>query len=123
MTAVTLKPSLFGRQSFTQIIVGKRFYRANSEDYITRFYKLVRKWRSDTALTSSLEEIVENPSFKEIVRMGNKAVPLIISELERQPDFLFVALSLITGENPTSSQDQGDVYAMAMSWVEWSRRR
>jgi hypothetical protein len=55
--------------------------------------------------------------------MGEKAIPLIIGEISRQPDLLFGALSRITGENPVSKNAQGDVYAMVTAWIEWNRRR
>jgi hypothetical protein len=65
----------------------------------------------------------DHPAFVEMVSMGDRAIPLIIGEIERQPDLLVGALVRITGENPVPQDDQGDVYAMAMAWIEWYRRR
>ena len=40
-------------------------------------------------------------------------VPLILSELEKEPDLWFWALEAITDENPVSESDAGDIEASA----------
>ena len=50
-------------------------------------------------------------------------VPLILSELEKEPDHWFWALEAITDENPVAESDAGDVEASARAWVRWGREK
>lgn len=66
------------------------------------------------------------PSYQRIVAMGARAVPLILSEMEREgdePDQWFWALHAITGADPVPFDARGDVVQMAEAWLEWGRRR
>ena len=98
-------------------------YSGNGNDYVTKFHKLARKWRIETAYISSTSEMFEHPAFAEIIKMGEVVVPLIIQELERQPDMLLGTLVFITGEDPITDDDRGNVYRMAVAWIDWFRRR
>ena len=98
-------------------------YSGNGEDYVSVFHKLVRRWRQETSYVSSTDQIFSHPSFLEIVGMGEKVIPLIIQELETQPDLLIGALAIISGDDPVSDGDRGNVYAMALAWIEWGKRR
>ena len=49
-------------------------------------------------------------------------LPLILAELEKEPDHWFWALEAITGENPVSENDAGDMEASAKAWVKWGRQ-
>ena len=49
----------------------------------------------------------------EIIGMGPAVVPLILSELEKEPDRWFWALEAITDENPVAASDAGDIEASA----------
>jgi len=61
-------------------------------------------------------------SYQSIIGMGPAVVPLILAELEREPDHWFWALEAITGENPVNKDDAGDIEASANAWVEWGRQ-
>jgi hypothetical protein len=98
-------------------------YDSGGEDYISRFFRLLRRWRAETAYSSSAPEMFTHPAFIQIVGMGDKVVPLIVAELRRQPDWILGALPQITGENPIANSDRGDLYAMAAAWIEWHHRR
>ena len=59
--------------------------------------------------------------------MGEKAVPFILVELQRElaigePDDWFVALWAITGENPVPLESRGNLKEMAKAWLEWGYR-
>src|SRR5262245_49980008 len=116
MAVTSSAPAKMGVRSFEPIAGRRGHYKQHAEDYVARFSKLVRKWRADTAYTSSATEMFEHPAFIEIVGMGDIVVPLIIEEIERQPDLLVGALTRITGENPVAAGDRGNVYAMAIAW-------
>jgi hypothetical protein len=121
--AMLVPPGRFGGVRGFKDVMGKRGrYAAHAEDYVGRFYRLLRKWRAETAFLSSTTEMYSHPAFIEIVLMGNKVVPLIVQELRKRPDLLVGALSRITSENPVSANDRGNVYAMAAAWIEWFNR-
>ena len=44
-------------------------------------------------------------SYQKIIGMGPAVVPLILSELQKEPDHWFWALEAITDENPVSESD------------------
>lgn len=100
-----------------------------SEDSITRrsveeiFLNLMQKWKSETEFHSSTTNIVLNPAYQQIIGLGVRAVPLILSELEKGPDHWFWALQSITGENPVSPEKIGNIRAMTTSWLDWGHSR
>lgn len=87
------------------------------------FVYLAESWKKDTCLLSSLSQKTNDPSYQRIIAMGQHAVPLILAELIREPDYWFTALSAITGEDPISPNDWGDLDAMSQAWVTWGKRR
>jgi hypothetical protein len=121
--AVLAPPSRFGIQPFTDVVGKRGRYTGHGEDFVSRFYRLVRRWRAETAYVSSATDMFEHPAFVEIVGMGRKLIRLIIDELRQQPDHLVGALVRITGQNPVLMHDRGDVYAMATAWIEWYQRQ
>jgi hypothetical protein len=86
---------------------------------IARFASLASAWRADTEFLSSSAEMADHPAYREIIAMGEPAVPLILAELETRPDFWFEALRQITGADPVPPAARGDVRAMAEAWLEW----
>jgi hypothetical protein len=86
------------------------------------FAGLAQRWRDDIRFTSSVSEITENPFYKAIIELGRDVVPLILRELELQPEHWFTALSEITNEDPIPAEDEGDMNAMSRAWIEWGRR-
>jgi hypothetical protein len=59
--------------------------------------------------------------YQKIIGMGRDAVPLILGELQREPDQWFWALEAITDENPVPAEAAGKVRLMAEAWLEWGR--
>ncbi len=49
-------------------------------------------------------------------------IPLILSELEKEPDHWFWALEAITGENPVTKKEAGDMEASDQSWIRWGKQ-
>jgi hypothetical protein len=86
-----------------------------------KFDALVSQWRRETATFSSTSKIVTHPAYQRIMAMGEKAVPLILRELQREPEHWFYALRNITEATPVSPDDAGDVAKMAASWIAWGR--
>ncbi len=90
-------------------------------DYFARFHALLNRWRVDTALSSRIQDKVDSRAFQAIVQIGRPAVPLIVKELRHHPDFLFLALHRITGENPVPANctKPSD---MVEAWLSWADR-
>lgn len=97
-------------------------YDASKEDYIARFTRLVDQWRYQTIYSSFVEEKTKHSAFKQIVAIGQDAIPLILREIYVRSDFLYLALQMITGENPVPQRDRGKVHAAVDAWIEWGRR-
>lgn len=89
----------------------------------TAFRLLADQWRRETGLLSSVSQIAIHPAYQRIIGMGNKAIPLILQELEKRPAHWFWALAAITGENPVPLEVRGDVIRMADAWIRWGRSR
>ncbi len=88
-----------------------------------RFRELVKRWKEGAAHLSSTARMAKHPAHREIVQMGPAAVPLLLAELKRDPDFWFAALREITGENPVPKESAGKLKDMARAWIEWGRER
>jgi hypothetical protein len=88
-----------------------------------RFKRLVKTWIRDTEYMSSSVQMAEHPAYREIISMGEAAVPLLLAELRRRPDFWFAALRTITGANPVPREMAGKVKAMAKAWLEWGQTK
>ena len=86
-----------------------------------RFIRLATIWKSETRFLSSTTKMAEHPAYKEIITMGDQAVPLILRELESKPDHWFKALRAITGAQPVPPADAGNVPLMTKAWLSWGR--
>jgi len=87
-----------------------------------QFEALARQWKAETAMLSLLSQKVLHPAYQRIIGMGEKAVPLLMKELEREPNHWFWALRAITGANPVQSNNRGRVKRMAQDWLTWGRQ-
>ncbi len=88
-----------------------------------KFRALAEWWREDTRFTSSLTELVLHPAYQRIIGMGQTALPLLLRELERQPDHWFWALTAITGGDPVRPEQRGKVKEMAWAWIQWAKEQ
>ena len=95
----------------------------NTDDLSLEDFRLLAEaWRAGRGRSSSAKRMAQHPAYREIVSMGQSAVPFIIRELKRQPDHWFVALHAITGIDPVSEPDRGNIAAMARAWIEWAEQ-
>ena len=81
------------------------------------------KWKSDTAFSSSLTEILMHPGYQRIIGLGQDAVPFILRELADHGGQWYWALQAISGENPVPEEDQGRPRQMTAAWVQWGKER
>lgn len=101
-----------------QIPVAETIYEV---DVSIKFQKLVDQWSKDTLYMSSITARVAHPSYLEIIAMGEKAVPLILGELEKAPNYWFHALTAITKEDPIPKEAWGRLGEMTEVWLKWGR--
>lgn len=88
------------------------------------FHRLVSAWHNERGATSSITKMAMCPSYQRIIGMGDKAVPLILREMEKEgdePDQWFWALAVITGADPIPDEARGDIVEMAEAWLGWGR--
>ncbi len=90
-------------------------------DLLREFQTCAERWRKETAIFSSVSDIVLNPSYQRIIGMGPDVVPLILRDLEKTNDHWFWALEAITGHNPITEEDRGRVKKMAKRWLDWGK--
>lgn len=88
---------------------------------IRRFQQLADQWLEDTINMSSIAARAAHPAYLEIIGMGEKAVPLLLNELEKRPSHWFIALTAITGQNPIPEEARGRFKEMTEAWLEWGR--
>ncbi len=94
-----------------------------AESIHERFQRLKDDWKSKTRHLSNTAQISLVFSYQKIIGMGPAVVPLILAELEKEPDHWFWALEAITGESPVAERDAGDIEASARAWVQWGREK
>ena len=96
-------------------------------DFAKRFAELTAKWKEGTWYHSRIDKIAAHPAHREIVAMGERVVPLLLADLEREPqdpNLWFMALREITGDGPVIPEDdRGRTVKMAAAWVAWGRAK
>src|SRR5206468_1692307 len=86
-----------------------------------QFRRLAAAWKEERGHTSSPTRMAACPAYQQIIDLGPAVVPLLLRELEREPDFWFAALRTLTGVNPVPPTSRGKVREMAQAWVDWGR--
>jgi hypothetical protein len=89
------------------------------EEDLATFPTLAARWKQETAHHSNVAKRALHSAYQEIIGMGERVVPLLLSELRREPDDWFWALHAITGANPVPAASRGNVQAMAEAWIQW----
>jgi hypothetical protein len=88
-----------------------------------QFETLASQWKAETALLSSTSAMVTHPAYRAIIALGPGVVPFFLRDLEREPAHWFEALKALTGEDPVSREQRGNIPAMAAAWLAWGRKR
>ncbi len=87
------------------------------------FRELAQTWRRQKGGISSISRKVSIPSYLRIIGLGSEIIPLILEELQRQPDHWFVALEALTNANPVSESEHADFNQTVAAWLRWGRER
>jgi hypothetical protein len=86
------------------------------------FQVLADQWREDTRFDSSLMHSIAHPAYRAIVQLGQDAVPVLLRQLQQQqPEPWFLALREITGIDPVTPAQRGNMRALADAWLHWGR--
>ena len=87
-----------------------------------RFQELADWWLEETFFLSRSDRAIAHPAHQEIISMGEPVVPLIMERMRSQGGHWFEALQQITGADPISPADYGNIAAMQNSWLQWGKR-
>ncbi|WP_282179051.1 hypothetical protein [Maribacter stanieri] len=82
-----------------------------------KFDVLVDNWEKNTIFESSISNIIKDDNFETILEMGNKAIPLIIDQIDLEPSTLVWALNIITGKS-MNSVGRETIEQICKKWVK-----
>ena len=91
-----------------------------------KFQGLVDAWRNERGAMASITQAAMCPAYQSILGMGPDVVPLLLKQLKSEgdkPDHWFWALKAITGTDPVSNEDRGNLKRMAATWLEWGAQQ
>lgn len=92
----------------------------NAEELDQIFSNLAKKWKDETGIYSVTKRRYAHPSYQAILQLKDGAVPLILRELQHQPDWWFEALKQLTNQDPVKA---GSTFKEAVdAWIEWGKR-
>ena len=92
-------------------------------DLNERFAQLTAQWKEKSRHMSNTAQMAMLQPYQNIIGLGQPAVPLILQELQREPDHWFWALEAITQENPVPPEAAGRVAKMAEAWIAWGKQQ
>lgn len=96
----------------------------SAEDFAKRFAELNAKWKDKTRHSSKMKDMATHPAFREIVAMGERAVPLILADLEKNGGFGFLALQEITAADPPIPEGTtNSITRVKVAWIAWGREQ
>jgi hypothetical protein len=96
----------------------------NNTDSIQRRFRFhFLKWSRETRFESSATKILYHKSFLKIIGLGPLAIPEILAEIKKNPSFLFFALELITDEDPTDPNREGEIKHACQCWLDWANKK
>jgi len=87
-----------------------------------RFQKEAEIWERETGFLSATPMRVLHPSYQTIMAMGPEIVPLLLRDLQKTRRHWFWALRHLTGADPVSEKDRGNLDKMIAAWIEWGRK-
>ena len=87
------------------------------------FDRYVEEWKKETLFLSSMTQIMDCVPYKKIVRMGARAIPLIMERMERESFdsyHWFLPLDAITNKAvKIPRRYRGKIKEMNRLWYEW----
>lgn len=118
-----LKAWIRSRIRSTQRIQEEVLSSYNTDSTAAAFHQLAEQWKTERPPSATVNRMAMHTAYQQIIGMGKKATPLILAELEREPDHWFWALNAIEGVNPVPKESQGRIKQMADAWLQWAKQR
>jgi hypothetical protein len=82
-----------------------------------KFDEYVAQWKKNTKYYSFSNQIINDPNFQNILKMGYVAVPFIVEEIKARPSFLVWALNILynvkISNNPNATLEE-----VCKKWVQ-----
>ena len=102
----------------------------NNTELKQKIFSMIDQWHEETMFHSMMHAMVEPQSYKDIVALGEEAVPFIVDYLRETPCFIFLALHEITGVDPTQEKHRAPVPeapafiglkvdGLIQDWINW----
>ncbi len=91
------------------------------KDLDKRFAELASQWKRERGPHSSSARLAEHAAYQAIIALGPGVVPLLLGELEREPEHWCRALAALTGADPVPPESRGKLREMADAWLGWGR--
>jgi hypothetical protein len=88
-----------------------------------RFRRLAEEWKLESRYLSNTRQMAMLRSYQAIIGMGLPVLPLILKELQREPNFWFHALEALTDEDPVPGEIRGSVARIREAWLDWGRQQ
>lgn len=107
--------------TFRRLEGGPSASQRRDEDAQRQFDALCEKWLRNIRATSSLSRMVEDPAYREIIAMGERAIAPILRDLSDSPKPWGLALHEITQARPVPLEHDGNMKEMAQDWLSWAR--
>ncbi len=86
------------------------------------FARLAEEWDRETAHHSSLTRIIRHPAYRQIIEMGERAIPPILRDLQKTHRPWGPALHAITHASPVAAIDAGKASKIAEAWLAWAEQ-
>ncbi len=80
------------------------------------------QWLEDSIFDSLPDRMRRHESYRAIIELGDRVVPLIAAELRKEPSFVFLALEDIMQCDPVPEEAQGDLHATVAAWLTWLQK-
>jgi hypothetical protein len=85
------------------------------------FESLVSEWKQSRRLSSSVADRITHSAYLRIIGLGPAVLPLLLKELQREPDHWLVALYAVAGGDMAAGADSFE--AAVSRWLQWGRER
>ena len=117
---------LFSTASFASINmplmeVAKKLNRTPTPAETEQFHEWKEVWKRETGMHSNISIMAKHWAYQRIIGMGEKAVTLMLTDMQTEINHWFWALTSITGANPIGEDIAGYVEAMTNAWLTWGK--
>lgn len=86
------------------------------------FLQFAAKWRKETGHYSTMIHVTRNENYLRIIALGKPVIPYLLRDLEKEPDYWFEALKILTNDDPVPKEHLGHIDKMAQDWIKWGKK-